>query len=61
MDHQDVRLPVLLHDPKPFPLLAVEEPEISCIRELLQELAEEFRDYARRAAGFCFHGILLSS
>jgi predicted ATPase len=39
---------VLLHDPKPFPLLAVEEPENQLYPELLQELAEEFRDYARR-------------
>jgi len=39
---------VLLHDPKPFPLLAVEEPENQLYPELLPELAEEFRDYARR-------------
>lgn len=39
---------VLLHDPHPFPLLAVEEPENQLYPELLQELAEEFRDYARR-------------
>ncbi|HNZ11639.1 MAG TPA: AAA family ATPase [Syntrophales bacterium] len=39
---------VLLHDPNPFPLLAVEEPENQLYPELLQELAEEFRDYARR-------------
>jgi predicted ATPase len=39
---------VLLHDPKPFPLLAVEEPENQLYPELLQELAEEFRDYALR-------------
>jgi predicted ATPase len=39
---------VLLHDPHPFPLLAVEEPENQIYPELLQELAEEFRDYARR-------------
>jgi len=39
---------VLLHDPHPFPLLAVEEPENHLYPELLQELAEEFRDYARR-------------
>jgi predicted ATPase len=39
---------VLLHDPKPFPLLAVEEPENQLYPELLQELSEEFRDYARR-------------
>lgn len=39
---------VLLHDPKPHPLLAVEEPENQLYPHLLQELAEEFRDYAER-------------
>ena len=39
---------VLLHDPNPFPLLAVEVPENQLYPELLPELAEEFRDYARR-------------
>jgi predicted ATPase len=39
---------VLLHDPHPFPLLAVEEPENQLYPELLQELAEEFRNYAQR-------------
>lgn len=39
---------VLLHDPKPHPLLAVEEPENQLYPELLYELLEEFRDYARR-------------
>lgn len=39
---------VLLHDPKPFPLLAVEEPENQLYPELLAELAEEFREYAKR-------------
>ncbi len=39
---------VLLHDPKPHPLLAIEEPENQLYPELLEELAEEFRDYARR-------------
>lgn len=38
---------VLLNDPKPFPLLAVEEPENQLYPELLPELVEEFRDYAR--------------
>lgn len=38
---------VLLHDPKPFPLLAVEEPENQLYPELLWELAEEFRAYAK--------------
>ena len=39
---------VLLYDPQPHPLLAVEEPENQLYPELLLELAEEFRDYARR-------------
>ncbi len=39
---------VLLHDPKPHPLLAVEEPENQLYPALLRELTEEFRDYARR-------------
>lgn len=39
---------VLLHDPKPFPLLAVEEPENQLYPELLWELVEEFREYAFR-------------
>jgi predicted ATPase len=39
---------VLLNDPKPFPLLAVEEPENQLYMELLHELAEEFRAYAGR-------------
>ena len=39
---------VLLYDPKPHPLLAIEEPENQLYPELLPELAEEFRDYARR-------------
>ncbi len=39
---------VLLYDPKPHPLLAVEEPENQLYPDLLHELAEEFRDYARR-------------
>jgi len=39
---------ILLHDPKPFPLLAVEEPENQLYPELLLELSEEFRDYAQR-------------
>ncbi|WP_448100542.1 AAA family ATPase [Luteibacter jiangsuensis] len=39
---------VLLNDPKPYPLLAVEEPENQLYPELLPELAEEFRDYADR-------------
>ena len=39
---------ILLHDPRPHPLLAVEEPENQLYPALLRELAEEFRDYARR-------------
>ena len=39
---------VLLYDPKPHALLAVEEPENQLYPELLPELGEEFRDYARR-------------
>lgn len=39
---------VLLYDPKPHPLLAIEEPENQLYFELLYELIEEFRDYARR-------------
>ncbi|MFN3809886.1 MAG: AAA family ATPase [Roseateles asaccharophilus] len=39
---------VLLNDPQPYPLLAVEEPENQLYPELLPELAEEFRGYARR-------------
>ena len=39
---------VLLHDPKPHPLLAIEEPENQLYPQLMLELAEEFRDYADR-------------
>ena len=39
---------LLLHDPHPHPLLAVEEPENQLYPNLLGILAEEFRDYARR-------------
>ena len=39
---------VLLNDPKPHPLLAVEEPENQLYSALLGRLIEEFRDYARR-------------
>lgn len=38
---------VLLYDPKPHPLLAVEEPENQLYPELLPELAEEFRGYGQ--------------
>ena len=39
---------LLLYDPKPFPILAVEEPENQLYPEFLRELAEEFRSYAVR-------------
>jgi predicted ATPase len=39
---------VLLYDPQPHPLLCIEEPENQLYPKLLMELAEEFRDYARR-------------
>jgi predicted ATPase len=39
---------ILLYDPKPFPLLCVEEPENQLYPSLLWELAEEFRSYANR-------------
>ncbi len=39
---------VLLYDPKPHPLLCVEEPENQLYPGLLGELSEEFSDYADR-------------
>ena len=39
---------VLLHDPKPHPLLCLEEPENQLYPKLMAELAEEFRLYANR-------------
>jgi predicted ATPase len=39
---------ILLHDPKPHPLLCVEEPENQLYPKLMRELAEEFRLYASR-------------
>jgi predicted ATPase len=39
---------VLLNDPEPYPLLCVEEPENQLYPKLLEELAEEFREYAHR-------------
>ena len=39
---------VLLNDPKPHPLLCVEEPENQLYPGLMEELAEEFRSYAQR-------------
>lgn len=38
----------LLYDPNPHPLLCVEEPENQLYPNLLWELGEEFRAYARR-------------
>lgn len=39
---------ILLYDPKPHPLLCVEEPENQLYPSLLWELAEEFRSYSIR-------------
>ena len=39
---------VLLHDPRPHPLLCIEEPENQLYPRLMTELAEEFRLYAQR-------------
>lgn len=39
---------MLLHDPKPHPLLCVEEPENQLYPELLSEILEEFRIYSRK-------------
>lgn len=39
---------ILLFDPRPHPLLCVEEPENQLYPKLLWELAEEFRAYAER-------------
>jgi predicted ATPase len=39
---------ILLFDPKPHPLLCVEEPENQLYPTLLRELAEEFANYADR-------------
>ncbi|MDE0199691.1 MAG: AAA family ATPase, partial [Caldilineaceae bacterium] len=39
---------VLLYDPNPHPLLAVEEPENQLYPALMRELVEEFHDYAQR-------------
>jgi len=39
---------ILLHEPKPHPLLCIEEPENFLHPDLLLELAEEFREYANR-------------
>jgi len=39
---------ILLYDPRPHPLLCVEEPENQLYPRLLMQLAEEFRAYAQR-------------
>lgn len=39
---------VLLNDPRPHPLLCIEEPENQLYPSLLTELAEEFRAYSRK-------------
>jgi predicted ATPase len=39
---------ILLFDPRPHPLLCVEEPENQLYPSLLKELAEEFASYAHR-------------
>ncbi|MFZ9737654.1 MAG: AAA family ATPase [Prochlorotrichaceae cyanobacterium] len=39
---------ILLFDPKPHPLLCVEEPENQLYPSLLRELSEEFASYAQR-------------
>ncbi|MBN1952583.1 MAG: AAA family ATPase [Bacteroidales bacterium] len=39
---------LLLHDPKPHPLLCIEEPENQLYPTLMGELLEEFRDYSMR-------------
>ncbi len=39
---------ILLNDPKPHPLLCIEEPENQLYPKLLTELVEELRDYSNR-------------
>lgn len=39
---------LLLYDPNPHPLLCIEEPENQLYPHLLQELAEEFREYGSK-------------
>lgn len=41
---------VLLNDPKPHPLLCIEEPENYVYRSLLRELADDTKTYAKRGA-----------
>lgn len=38
---------VLLYDSQPYPLLAIEEPENQLYPNLMHELVDEFREYAR--------------
>ena len=53
---------ILLFDPKPHPLLCVEEPENQLYPSLLRELAEEFASYAHRGrTSLCFHPFPLFS
>ena len=44
----------LLHDPKPHPLLCVEEPENQLYPSLLRELSEEFMAYSVKGEGQVF-------
>lgn len=39
---------ILLHDPKPHPVLCIEEPENQLYPSLLEELAEEFKEYSNK-------------
>ncbi len=39
---------ILLHDPKPFNLMCIEEPENQLYPSLMEELSEEFYEYAAR-------------
>lgn len=39
---------ILLHDPRPHPLLCLEEPENQLYHSLMIDLLEEFRDYTYR-------------
>ena len=39
---------ILLHDPKPFNLMCIEEPENQLYPSLMEELSEEFYEYANR-------------
>ena len=48
---------VLLYDPKPHPLLCVEEPENQLYPKLMVELAEEFRLYSNRGGRRSFRPI----